>query len=657
MNEHDGTQASTKHRRSRQTSKQNGKQSLALQRPDDDDIKAWKAYWQEKGQTWRIEPEISVERQKYLAERRSITPDIERGVYPFKDIKLNRADVEWLLATHDDGRGPVDWGDESQREREGLDLRGANLQQVDLRGLPLACLRGGLNRSEWFHATTGQRNTAAVLLDGANLRSAHLEAADLLGAHSEKAIFSYAYLIQAKLLSANLKLSVLHHAHLEQVDLRDANLERVRLDQSHMEEADLGEALLEEANLYAAHLERANLYKARLERAFLEEVHLEEADLNQADLTGTTLNKASLKHATLCRASLQEAHLEGTDLEEANLERASLEQAHLERAHLTGANLRRANIKGANFYQAHLERACLDACQGKALFIRAHLEEADLSKAHLEDADLSGAHLERADLNHIHLEGADLSKTHLEDAYVSGAHLEGAYLRETYLEGAALCEAFFDSETQLINVNLGNKRVGSASLADIRWGDTNLAVVNWTSVQELGDETQARQPKKRNGELKDKYECLRDYQRAVRANRQLAVVLRDQGLNEDASRFAYRAQKLQRIVLRQQGKFVGYLFSLFIDLLAGYGYKPWRSFLAYLLVISVFALTYYHLSTHLAWNEAIVISMTAFHGRGFFPDQFKPGDPQALVAAIEAFVGLLIEVTFIATLTQRLFGK
>jgi len=46
---------------------------------------------------------------------------------------------------------------------------------------------------------------------------------------------------------------------------------------------------------------------------------------------------------------------------------------------------------------------------------------------------------------------------------------------------------------------------------------------------------------------------------------------------------------------------------------------------------------------------AFVISMTAFHGRGFFPDQFKPGDPQALVAALEAFVGLVIEVSFIAT--------
>jgi hypothetical protein len=100
-----------------------------------------------------------------------------------------------------------------------------------------------------------------------------------------------------------------------------------------------------------------------------------------------------------------------------------------------------------------------------------------------------------------------------------------------------------------------------------------------------------------------------------------------------------------------------YLFSLFLDLLAGYGYKPLRSFLAYLLVIAGFATIYYLLGPHLTWNEAIVISMTAFHGRGFFPNQFKPGDPQSLVAAIEALVGLIIEVTLIATLTQRFFRK
>jgi hypothetical protein len=52
-------------------------------------------------------------------------------------VKLSRADVEWLLATHENGRGPVDWSDERQRKREGLDLGGANLCHTDLSHVPL----------------------------------------------------------------------------------------------------------------------------------------------------------------------------------------------------------------------------------------------------------------------------------------------------------------------------------------------------------------------------------------------------------------------------------------------------------------------------------------------------------------------------------------
>jgi hypothetical protein len=133
--------------------------------------------------------------------------------------------------------------------------------------------------------------------------------------------------------------------------------------------------------------------------------------------------------------------------------------------------------------------------------------------------------------------------------------------------------------------------------------------------------------------------------------------LRNQGLNEDAARFTYRAQLMQRKVFWLERKFLSFFGSLFLDLLSGYGYKVARCFIAYALVIGIFATIYHLLGTHLAWNESIVISMTAFHGRGFFPEQFHPGDPQALAAAIEAFVGLLIEITLIATLTQRFFGK
>lgn len=426
---------------------QHGKQiqqaSPSHQRPPLKTPEEWCTYWKAQGQPWRTEPEIDMKRQEELAQRRAIVPDIEKGIYPFRRMKLSRADVEWLLATHENGRGPVDWHDESQREREGLDMRGADLRAVDLQSLPLACTRGGLNRSEWVGGAT--------------------------------------------------------------------------LEQSKMAQA--------------------------------------------------------------------------------------------------------------------------------------HFEQAKLSLAHLEGVSLGWAHLEEVNLSGAHLEGADLY----------GAHLEGAYLYETHLEGTSLRNAFFDPASVFQYVTLENEKLGIVSLSDVHWGNMNLSLVNWAQLTMLGDELEARQPKRWDGRTKNSNDRLRDYRRAVRAYRQVAVVLQEQGLNEEARRFAYRAQTLQRIVLRLQRKFGRYLFSLFLELLAGYGYKPGRSFLAYLLVIIGFATIYYVLGhtvgPPLSPLGAFVFSMTSFHGRGFFPGGIVLDDPLTVLAAIEAFVGLIIEVTFIATLTQRFFGK
>jgi Pentapeptide repeats (8 copies) len=392
----------------------------------------WHAHWKTQGQPWRTEPEIDVQRQKELAQRRTIVPDVGKGNYPFSGMKLNRADVEWLLATHDRGRGPVEWSDESQRERKGVDVRGSEMQSVNLGSLPLARLVGGFQFNEWIDATEEQRSLACVILTKADLREAQLE----------------------------------------------------------------------------------------------------------------------------------------------------------------GADLREAQLKGAD---------------------------------------------------------------------LRGAQLEGANLRD---------------------VIMGNKDSIGPYLADVQWGTINLAVVDWSQVAVLGDEDQARRKYESSGEQKRKATPLREYRAAMRANRQLSVALQGQGFNEDAARFAYRAQVLQKAVywfqmvqeaisLHKRMRALGsWLFSWFLFLLAGYGYKPLRSFLAYVLVIAGFATAYYVFGLndlvgphhvpgphYLSWYEAFVVSMTAFHGRGFFVGTFSPGDPQALVAAIEAFLGLLIEVTFIATLTQRLFSR
>jgi uncharacterized protein YjbI with pentapeptide repeats len=400
-------------------------------RPITDDRAAWDAYWQAQSQPWRIEPEISPERQVELEKCRAVVPYIEKDIYPFKGMKLDRADLEWLLSTIDSEPGSETWSDEKAKEHAGLDVRGADLHHADLHGLPLTQLRGGLKIDDWYKENKEQGSMAVVLMGGTNLIEAQLKGADLAGAH--------------------------------------------------------------------------------------------------------------------------------------------LEGAYLNGAHLEGANLAGADLEGAN---------------------------------------LNGAHLEKANLR---------------------------------------------------NIWLANQRDVGPQLADVQWGNTNLAVVDWSCVSMLGDEFEAKQENTREGKKKDPSERLLEYQEAVRANRQLAVALQAQGLHEEAARFAYRAQRLQRTVLRRQQKFGSYLFSGFLDLIAGYGYRPERSLIAYLVMIFGFMglslLNAHFVAPHLRWDEALVLSVSSFHGRGFFSQDIRLGDTYARLASAEAMVGLLIEISLIATFTQRYFGK
>ncbi|HEY0757075.1 MAG TPA: pentapeptide repeat-containing protein [Ktedonobacteraceae bacterium] len=442
-----------------------GSEQIELQQsPALQDSDAWRMHWETQGQAWRTEPEIAAERQADLRARLSIKPDLDHGIYPFKDIKLNRADVEWLLAHHENGRGPVNYSYEEQRERRGLDLRGALLQQVDLQHLPLAHMLGGLNWQE-RNRTPERRDMAAVHLEGAILSWAHLEGAEL----------------------------------------------------------------------YMAHLEKADFYMA----------------------------------------------------------------------HLQGASVRKAHLEGASLRMAHLEGMPTTA------------------------------------------RGSEHEQEHEESS--------------TYLPPADLRAAFFDNATDLRSATLGSEAYGFVRFADVQWRDTNLGVIDWSDVTMLGDERRARQHLAAGGKRKDTETRVNDYREAMRANRQLAVALRNQGLNEEAVDFLYRAQQLARSVLYLRRKPGAYLFSIFLDLLAGYGYKPVRSVIAYLFLVTFFTGAYYFLGhrvgPHLSLLGAFVFSLTSFHGRGFFPGGIVLDDPLTVIAAFEAVLGLTIEISFIATFTQRFFGN
>jgi len=409
-------------------------------------------------------------------------------------------------------------------------------------------------------------------------------------------------------------------------------------------------------DLSTLHLEGADLSHALLKDAILREAHLEGAALTRAHLEGANLSLAHLEGANLSFASLEDASLGAAYLADADLHEANLERARLGGASLQGADLIRAHLERALLRAVSLERAALHG---------AHLDGVLLEGARLAGADVTEAHLEGADVTEAHLEGANLSYAHLEGAALTRAHLEGANLALAHLERALLIGASFDKISSLNEAVLTG-----ASFDQVIFDNTNLTVVDWSQVGILGDERTAHERKRSDGKPKSRQRRLTDYKAAVRANRVLAVSLQAQGLSEDAARFAYRAQLLQRQVLLRQFRLPQYGFSWLLDGLAGYGFRPGRTLFWYLVTISSFAFMYMRATmgwipfglpapstlAPLPWYEALILSVSSFHGRGFFQPIQSLGDPVAALAAIEAVIGLLIEISFIATFTQRYFS-
>jgi uncharacterized protein YjbI with pentapeptide repeats len=612
----------------------------------------WRAYWQALGQPWRTEPEIEPARQQVLAARLTIEPDIVQGVYPFKDIepKLTRADLEWLLATHDDGHGPVEygtddpgiifWGDIAKRgTRVGLDMRGADLRGLDLRALPLGALRGSLYEFElnelqvaWDQREPLER-AAAVQLSGADLRGAGLDTA----------LLRYLDLMGADLTGASLRRTTLGYTNFEDATLRDARLDG---------------ANLEHTTLARAHLEGATLDAAQAQFVVLDGAHLEGAHMVKITLCYLTLTNVTLDGADLRQADLRQLALEGGSLAGARLDGASLAGGRLNGITLEGASLVGVNLTPSTDLSPEPKPAELAG---------ARLAGANLREAQLNDAILRGADLWRCDLSYAVLEGAHLEDARLDEVTLSGARLDGADLTRTSLARADLRRAIFGPATILEGASIGQTRQDAPLLAGVRWEGADLMGIDWASLTALGDERDARRLTAADGTPKSRTARLADLDAALRANHQLATALRDQGLNEEATAFAYRAQLLQRRLLglrvlwRGDPRALGrYLFSLLLAALTGYGYRMGRLVIAYVLIIALGAAAYMVVTAHngapLAWPDALLVSVTAFHGR-VFAQRFHPGDPLGWIAAVEGVVGLVIEGIFVAMLTLRFFGK
>jgi uncharacterized protein YjbI with pentapeptide repeats len=327
------------------------------------------------------------------------------------------------------------------------------------------------------------------------------------------------------------------------------------------------------------------------------------------------------------------------------------------------ADLRGANLGHVRLRDVYLRRADMSG---------ANLVFADLAGAHLADVMLSDADMGRVTLRHAELNYATLTGGHLRQADLAAANLQytnlaGARFHNADLRGAVLHGAYLDARTVLSDARLDEH----TWLGDVSWNGAALSRIDWERVPRIGDESAPRAGTSRaipGGMTGDQVAALprgqartKRYRDAARAYQQLALALQAQGMSEPAARFAYRAQTLQRKALFRQGKLGRWAFSLALATLAGYGYRMGRILLAYLLVVGLAALAYWGLGTvgygpQLAPHEALLVSVTAFHGR-VFAEAFQVSSPAAWVAAAEAVLGLLIEGVFIAMLTQRFFSR
>ncbi len=310
-----------------------------------------------------------------------------------------------------------------------------------------------------------------------------------------------------------------------------------------------------------------------------------------------------------------------------------------QRINLSGADLSAVTLSGADLSEATLSGA--------------DLAWANLSEAHLEWATLSGANLSEATLSGADFSGATLSGANLSEATLSGAHLKRANLSGADLRGVRL-----DEKTSLVGVVLDTK----TKLGDVFWGGAALTRLDWSQMPRLGDEQAIQATKTRD-------ERIADCQNAARAYRGLAIALRAQGLLPPASGYRLREQRLERKAAWHARRYGEWLFSALLDLVAGYGEALERILISYVVVVGGFAAAYWGVTniidkgtkltklSALSWDEALVLSLTSFHGRGFFPGFLSLGDWVARLGALEAVIGLFIELILIATFSRRFLGN
>ncbi len=441
------------------------------------------------------------------------------------------------------------------------------------------------------------------------------------------------------------------------------------------------------------------LYGADLRGQNLSGLPLAETDFTMALLTGAKLERADLHYAVFDLGSIVDANLRNAMLYGASIQDCATTGAHFDGAVLTASRVEEAALDGCSFRDAvlphvNLRGASLQSCDlTGAVLSGAWLESAALSRSRLAGANLTGAYLARAFLNEAILDG----ETRLNDVILADSEGWGPHLVDVQWGDANLSAVDWNlvrhiGEERRISLKSWRSqndrlaraldRVDACSTAT----RANRQVSTALRAQGLSEAAnrfayrarvlEFHNCQRRRGivQLADRHP--RDGSgaaagAAVRIDGEVVDQLRADGTWPDEppalhrrprhrwsadgldSRLVIGVRKSTRYVRKQGARFAWYL----LDLIAGYGYRPLRCAVAYVLVVGGFAAVYMLQAHNWNFGTALITSIYSFHGRGLGSGSSSITTGVRGISAAEAITGLLLEITFIATLTQRIFRQ
>lgn len=298
---------------------------------------------------------------------------------------------------------------------------------------------------------------------------------------------------------------------------------------------------------------------------------------------------------------------------------------------LTGHIKRHASTKG--FSLRHL------------VFPRAQWQHIDA-----EEVDLTGADLSGAELTATSLKRANLTGTSFKNANLASVDFDGAHLMRSDLSGASLWHAVF-KDTHLVEANLQGADLLKAEFCRVKLWHARLENAQHLSRHSFI----GKRPIDERGALS-----------ASETYRNLKQYFISAGRYDDASWASFKQMQLERKSLLQNRK-IAYIPSLLMGALCGYGEKPYRVIFSSLLMVILYAITFFSLGIlktppdigtgALKFWDYLYFSIITFTTVGFGDLTPKLIPLFQLLAGSEAFIGAFMMGLFVFTLARRYTGR